>query len=456
MLIEINKGLDIPIAGKPSPDVEAGNAVRTVAVLGSDYPGLRPRMRVRVGDRVGLGQPLFVDKHDPAVPFTAPGSGIVTAVNRGARRVLQSVVIELDEAVSGEPTHADLAGRNPGALSLDALRSALLTSGLWTAFRTRPYNRVPHSDSKPRSIFVTAIDTRPLAADPAAIVAADREAFENGLRIMARLTDGPVFLCTAPDWDGPHGDNQGDGERIRHVEFAGPHPAGLPGTHIHHLDPVGPGRTVWHIGYPDIIAIGALFGEGRIRVERTVALGGEGFMRPRLVTTRLGASLDELAAGTLQTGDKPPRLVSGSVLDGRNAAGPEAYLGRYHTQVSAIPEDGRRRWFGWLDPTGRHYRFGGLFSRRTGHKTLQTFSTARRGRKTAMVPVEAFEQVVPMDILPVPLLRALLIGDTEQAQALGCLELDGEDLALCAFVCPGKIDYATALRMNLDRIEREG
>jgi Na+-transporting NADH:ubiquinone oxidoreductase subunit A len=455
MQITITKGLDIPIIGTPDPVLEADNAtraIRSVAVLGGDYIGLRPKMRVQTGDRVSLGQPLFADKHDPAVLFTAPGSGVITAVNRGARRALQSVVISLDESVAEEPTHADLIGTDPDVVPVETLRSALFTSGLWTSFRTRPYNKVPLSDSEPRSIFVTAIDTQPLAANPATVVAADREAFQYGLRIVVRLTNGPVYLCTAPGWEGP----QGDGERIQHVEFAGPHPAGLPGTHIHHLDPVGPGRTVWHIGYQDVIAIGKLFSEGRIRVERTVALGGSGFARPRLVTTRLGANIDELVAGTLKTDGKPLRLISGSVLNGRTAVGPEAYLGRYHVQISAIPDGVERRWFGWLDLFGRHYRFAGLFPRRSGHKTLRPFSSARLGRTTAMVPVDAFEQVMPLDILPVPLLRALLIGDTDQAQALGCLELDGEDLALCSFVCPGKIDYATALRMILDRIEREG
>ena len=251
----------------------------------------------------------------------------------------------------------------------------------------------------------------------------------------------------------------GDGEQIRQVEFAGPHPAGLPGTHIHHLDPVGADRTAWHIGYQDVIAIGKLFSEGRIWVERIVALGGAGFGRPRLITTRLGANIHELVAGELQhprEGSRPPRLISGSVLDGRTAAGSTSYLGRYHLQISAIPDGGRRRLFGWLGLFARSYSFAGLFRRRQGHTKLPSFSTARNGRPTALVPVDAFEHVMPLNILPIPLLRALLIRDTDQGQALGCLELDADDLALCSFVCPGKIDYGAALRINLDQIEREG
>jgi Na+-transporting NADH:ubiquinone oxidoreductase subunit A len=287
------------------------------------------------------------------------------------------------------------------------------------------------------------------------VVTEHREGFLTGLQIVGRLTEGPVYLCTAPGWQEPVTDNT----QLRHVEFSGPHPAGLPGTHIHHLDPAGAERTVWHIGYQDVIAIGKLFTEGRVWVERTVALGGAGFERPRLVTTRLGANIGELVAGELKpvaAKEKSSRLISGSVLSGRTAAGAEGYLGRYHLQVNAIPEDGRRHLFGWLGLFNPRYSFAGLFRRSQGQSKRLAFSTALNGRTTALVPVDAFERVLPMDILPIPLLRALLVKDTDQAQALGCLELDADDLALCSFVCPGKNDYGAVLRINLEHIERYG
>jgi Na+-transporting NADH:ubiquinone oxidoreductase subunit A len=455
MRISIKKGLDIAVAGTPVSTVEASAPVRSVALLGGDYAGLKARMLARVGDRVRLGQALFADKRDPKVLFTAPGSGTVAAVNRGARRVLQSVVIELDESAEEPSEFAAFAGSDPAVIASDEIRSALHTSGLWTAFHARPYNKVPQSDSTPRSIFVTAIDTRPLAADPNLLVAQHRDAFALGLKIIARLTKGPVFLCTAPQWNGP----VGDGEPIRHVEFAGPHPAGLPGTHIHHLDPVGADRTVWHIGYQDVIAIGKLFSEGRIWVERTVALGGNGFERPRLVTTRLGANMDDLVAGELRQTDSAAgsaRLISGSVLNGHTATGPEAFLGRYDLQVSAIPDQGQRRLLGWLGLFSRRYSAAGVFAGRNGRAQGLSFTTSQNGRPTALVPADVFERILPLDILPIPLLRALLVKDTDQAQALGCLELDAEDLALCSFVCPGKNDYGAVLELNLDQIEREG
>lgn len=453
-IVETRKGLDIPISGVPDAQNVSGKSVRTVAILGRDYIGLKPRIAVQPGDKVIIGDTLFVDKRDPDVPYTAPGSGTIAAVNRGARRALLSVVIDLDESEQENSSHSKLASATIESLSAEQIRAALITSGLWPAFRTRPYSKVPHSSSSPRSIFVTAIDSNPLAVDPAAVVSGKEDFFEAGLQVVSTLSEGPVFLCTAPDWAGPSGNEKS----VKHVAFSGPHPAGLVGTHIHHLDPVAADRVVWHIGYQDVIAIGILFREGRVSTERTIALGGPAIAVPRLVATRLGASVDELVAGEIiQDGPVSgvPRKISGSVLSGRTASGAEAFLGRYHVQISTIPDRGKQRLFGWLNPIASGYTFSGLLKRRQGHRTA-SFSTARHGRATAMMPVDAFEQLIPMDVVPAPLLRALLTGDTDQAQALGCLELAPEDLALCSFVCAGKNDYGAVLQVNLENIEREG
>lgn len=420
--------------------------VQSVALLGLDYPGLRPRMLVEQGQHVVAGDPLFFDKRDPEVMFTAPASGTISRINRGARRVLLSVVIDID-AEQPEYLDGQLAARaEPGA---DEIRAVLYTSGLWTAFRTRPYSKVPQSGTRPQSIFVTAIDTQPLAADPAIIVGRHQDAFASGLAVLARLTDGRVHVCTAPDWRGP----AIGGGQLNHVQFAGPHPAGLPGTHIHHLDPVSAARMVWHIGYQDVIAIGKLIREGRIWNRRVVALSGQGFGRPRLVEVLPGACISDLVAGELSQPTGATRLLSGSVLNGRTATATEGFLGRYHLQVTALPELRERRLFGWLFSGG--YRFAGLLARRSGQPAAM-FTTSQHGRPTALIPVEAFDKVLGLGMLAVPLLRALLIKDTDQAQQLGCLELDPEDLALCSFVCPGKNDYGAVLRVNLDQIEREG
>jgi len=221
---------------------------------------------------------------------------------------------------------------------------------------------------------------------------------------------------------------------------------------------VGADRTVWHIGYQDVVAIGILFTEGRIATDRVFALGGPAVEKPRLIETRLGASIDELTAGEIRPVGGPgarPRLISGPVLSGRAAAAGEAFLGRYHLQACALLRARGRRLLGWLPFRAGGFSFSGLFAPRQDGRP-RPFTTRAHGRATAMLPVNAFDELIPMDVLASPLLRALLIKDTDQAQALGCLELDAEDLALCSFVCAGKNDYGAVLNVNLDQIEREG
>jgi Na+-transporting NADH:ubiquinone oxidoreductase subunit A len=445
--IHIRRGLNLPLTGRPDQEITVGNGVSSVALQGTDFIGLKPRLLIEQGQQVLVGQPLFVDKRDPEVSYTAPASGTVTLINRGARRILQSVVIELDGSQAECDDYRSLAGTDPASLSPADVATPLYKSGLWSAFRTRPYNKVPQSGTRPAAIFITAIDTQPLAADPALVVREHALAFTCGVRVIAQLTDGCVHMCTAPDWQGPAV------EGAQHTEFAGPHPAGLAGTHINYLHPVGTDRTVWHIAYQDVIAIGKLFVEGQLWTERIVALGGQGFARPRLVSTQLGASIDDLTAGELVE-NLSVRLISGSVLNGHTATGPAAWLGRYHTQVTALPERGKRKLFGWLRSGG--YSFAGRLSSHTPAPAGQSLTTGQYGRLTAMLPIDAFDKVMPLDMLPGPLLKALLIKDTDQAQQLGCLELAPEDLALCTFVCPGKNDYGAVLLENLEQIERDG
>lgn len=451
MHIHISRGLDIPLAGEPEQSVYPATPVSQVALVGPDYAGLKPRLQVAVGDKVGPLQALFVDKRDPAVQYCAPGRGTVVAVNRGARRVLQSVVVELESPDAEEPVF-DAVGEEQIYRSLrEEIVERLLHSGLWTAFRTRPFSQVPHSASSPKAIFVTAIDTRPLAADPMVAVRAGAEAFACGLHVMSRLTRGTVNLCTAPKWDIPLPDVDG----LRVVHFSGPHPAGLAGTHIHYLYPVNQERVVWHISYQDVIAIGRLFGAGVIDYKRTIALSGASVARPRLVETRLGASITDLMEEEIPEPDSC-RVISGSVLAGRSASTGVAYLGRYHDQVSVIEEGGSKRFMGWTDVLPHRYSAARTFKRKTGHRFRFALPTSQNGRFTGMVPMRAWEKVMPLDILPSPLFRALLVTDTDQSQALGCLELDEEDLSLCTFVCPAKIDYSLFLRLNLNQIQREG
>ncbi|MDE4081466.1 MULTISPECIES: Na(+)-translocating NADH-quinone reductase subunit A [Enterobacter cloacae complex] len=447
-MFRIRKGLDLPISGVPEQHVTPGASIHHVAILGDDYVGMRPAMLVQEGDRVIKGQALFEDKKNPGVMFTAPASGTVAAIHRGERRVLQSVVIQIEGDEKREFAHygeADLA-----TLSREAVQAQLLESGLWTAFRTRPFSKTPVPGTVPAAIFVTAIDTNPLSADPQPLILAERKAFDAGLTVLTRLTPGKVHVCQASGGKlGGHPQGQ-----VAFNEFAGPHPAGLVGTHIHFLEPVSLTKQVWHLNYQDVIAIGKLFTTGELHAERIVAIGGPQATQPRLVRTLLGADITALLAGETKEGEN--RIISGSVLSGRHATGPMAWLGRFHLQVSVVLEGREKELFGWVLPGAEKYSVTrttlGHFLR---HK-LFNFSTSTNGGERAMVPIGNYERVMPLDILPTMLLRDLLAGDTDSAQALGCLELDEEDLALCTYVCPGKYEYGPVLREVLTRIEQEG
>lgn len=447
-MTKIKRGLDLPITGAPRQTIESGPAVKRVALAGFDYHGMKPSIAVRLGDRVKLGQVLFSDKRTPGVQFTSPGTGVVSAINRGERRVFQSLVIDLegDEAVSfPRYTDEDLEQLPP-----DTVRENLRQSGLWTAFRTRPYSKIPAVDAEPASIFVTAIDTNPLAADPAVVIAEYKEDFLRGVKILSRLTKGAVFICAGANSQIP-----GEGlSGTRFERFAGPHPAGLPGTHIHFLDPVDAHKTVWYTGYQDVIAIGKLFSTGKLWVERVIALAGPVVKNPRLLRTRLGASLDDLTADELEDGEN--RIISGSVFGGRAALGALAFLGRYHQQVSCLREGRERELFAFLRPGfNKHSVLRVTASAFIPGKRF-AFSTTTNGSPRPIVPMGNYEAVMPLDILPTQLLRYLVAGDTEMAQKLGCLELDEEDLALCSYVCAGKYEYGPILRDLLTRIEKEG
>jgi len=418
--IRIRQGLDIKLPGKPRQTVREAGRVTAVAISGHDFPDIRPDFTVKPGDRVRAGQTVFVDRRRPDIAFAAPVAGIVTAINRGQRRSLDSLVIRREgDAAESFPVPS-------GPVSAEALRGLLLKSGLWPSFLTRPFGRIPDPDAVPDTIFVTAMDTNSLAADPRVAIGLHEDEFRRGLAALPLLTAGPVYVCRAP---GP-ALAAGDVGRVEDVIVSGRHPAGLAGIHIHHLAPVANGRTVWQIGYQHVIAVGHLLATERPPTERIVAFAGSGLRDPSLVRLPIGASLDEALDGELAEG--PMRIISGPALSGREAG----YLGRYHNQVTVIArgEEGPAA-------QGLLSRLGGFFM---------------GAPDTAIIPREAFERAMPLGILPVPLLRALSIGDVETARELGCLELLEEDLALLSHVCTTGTDYGALLREVLDQIEEEG
>ncbi len=457
----IQKGLDLPITGSPYQIVREDIHPTRVAIMADDFPGMKPAMRVTEGETVRRGQVLFEDRRTPGVLHTSPGAGRVIGVNRGAKRALQSIVIDLSDTERGGNvadseivSFTSYSGKAPADLGRDEIRDLLVESGQWTALRTRPFSRVPSPESSPLAIFVTAMDSNPLAPLPQVVLEGRREDFDRGLTLLCKLTAGPTFLCVAP------GSEIEDGVTapVRVETFRGPHPAGTAGVHIHTLAPVSRAKVVWHIGYPDVAAIGSLFATGRLDLERIVSLAGPPVSDPRLVRVRVGADLSEVVGKEFDGADGPEvRVIAGSVLSGKKAMGDiYGYLGRFDRQVSVLREGRERVLFGWLTPGWNAFSVFPIYISKLFSKRRFAFSTAINGSKRAMVPIGLYEQIMPMDILPTFLLRSLMVGDVEQAEKLGCLELDEEDLALCTFVCPGKTNYGPILRANLEILEKEG
>lgn len=454
-VIRISKGLDLPISGTPEQSISAGPSVQQVALLGDDYIGMKPTMEVAEGDRVKKGQVVFTDKKTPGVQYTAPAAGTVTSINRGAKRKFQSLIIDVDgdEQIQFK-TYPD---HNLAKLDRREVCEQLVASGLWTALRTRPYSKVPALDMVPSALFVTAIDTNPLAADPEVVLDQYQGDFIAGLEVLSTLTDGHVQVCRKAGSTIP---GEGKTPAVFHA-FDGPHPAGLPGTHIHFLRPVNREHAVWYIGYQDVVAVGHLFLTGEIWTDRVVSLAGPAVAEPRLVRTQLGASLTELTSGQYAEADQQPvRIISGSVLSGRKSVAPVDFLGRYHNQVSILAEGGKREFFGWAMPGADKFSirrvFASAWTNGADEPQKFDFDTSTEGSPRAVIPIGMYEDVMPLDIIATPLLKSLITDDIEYAQQLGALELDEEDLALCTYVCPGKHDYGPMLRKNLTTIEVEG
>ncbi len=450
-MIKIRKGLDLPISGGASSELTKANNVTKVALLGSDYPGLRPTMLVDVGDSVKKGQPLFEDKKNPGVVYTAPLGGKVLEINRGERRCFVSMVIGVDDS-TGSVGFDKYEAKTLLGLDRQTVVDELVKSGLWTSFRTRPFAKVPAIGSLPAHIFVTAMDTNPLAPNAKVIIDANADDFANGLAVISRLTEGNLYVCKG-DYNVP----LCSASNIKEETFVGPHPAGLAGTHMHKLVGASLERVLWNVGYQDVIAIGHLFTKGELDCSRYVTIAGPGVVNPVFVKTVIGACVSELTMGNVKDGKQ--RQVSGSVIFGRQATGPVDYLGRYFSQISVLPEGDEKEFLGWMLPGFKKFSvsntfIGPLLNRSDSSKYL--FNTGLNGGARAIIPFGCFDRVMPLDIIPSLLLRALAITDTDEAQALGCLELDEEDLALCTYVDPCKSDFGPMLRRCLNKIELEG
>jgi len=447
-MVKIKKGLDIPISGLPDDNISDFKKPRSVALLGSDYHGLKPSMLVSEGEEVKLGQPIFTDKKNPGIFFTSPGGGRVESINRGERRSLQSVVIELDQ----EEKEIVFPTADINQLTPDTIKGVLIESGLWTCFRTRPFSKIPGLNDLPNSMFINCMDTSPMSLEPENVILENKEFFDQGLQVIKSFINCPIHICIKEK----SLLSLEEKENLYIHEFSGPHPAGLVGTHMHFISPTSTKKINWHIDYADIISIGYLFLKKKLLTKKYISLSGPQVENPRIISTRVGACIEEITAGEVIHSNN--RLISGSVINGREAIGPYSYLGKYHNQISVIeePTASDRELFDWGVPGFNRYSKLRIFISSLFKNKKYPIKARMYGPDRAILPIGVYEQVFPLNLLISLLLRQLAIGDTEELQALGILELDEEDLALCSFVCPSKYDFGYLLRERLNSIEIEG
>ena len=450
-MIKIKKGLDIPISGSPEDSISDFKKPRSVGLIGSDYNGLKPAMLVKEGDKVKIGQPLFEDKSNLGVLYTSPGGGVVESINRGERRALQSVVIELDQDEERISFDSVLT-KDFSNHTNNSIKKNLINSGLWTSFRTRPYSKIPSINSSPASIFVNCMDTNPLSMDPENIIESNLEDFELGILAIKLFCDCPIHVCKKFESIL----NIQKQDRVHEHTFTGPHPSGLAGTHMHFISPASLNNINWYICYSDVILIGAFFREGQIPTSKYICLSGPKIENPRIISTRIGACTDEICAGELSQSEN--RVVSGSLINGREAVGSYAYIGRYHNQICAIeePNSSDRELFDWALLGRKRFSKLGLFITSLFKDKEFDIKARMYGPDRSILPIGVYEEVFPLNLLITPLLRGLAVGDTQELQSLGVLELDEEDVALCSFVCPSKYDFGYLLRERLNTIEVEG
>ena len=437
-MINIKKGLDLPISGKPSSTITDTPTVNSVSLLSNDFVGMKPTMLVKVGDKVKVGSKIFEDKKNTGVFFTSPASGIISSINRGDKRKFLSAVVDIDQ-------NEDFVTFN-FENNKESLKNVFIESGLWNAFRTRPFNRTPSVNSFADSLFINCCDTNPLSIDPYEIISLDIKSFELGLNTLKTFFDCPIHLTYQ------NSNVTSDVDGINYHQFSGPHPAGLSSTHISVIDPVNINKTAWTIGYQDVISIGHLISTNTLRTHKTISIGGPSATEPSLLKARIGGSLEQLTAGKTTEG---ARVISGSIIYGHKSEGVMSYLGYYDNQISVIPDEANDIFMNWLKPGNELHSNLNVFLSAFKKPSEFIFNTSVNGGDRAIVPVSSYEEIMPMDILVTQLLKSLVVSDIEMAIDLGMLELAPEDLALCSYVCPSKYDYSSILLDNLNKLYLE-
>jgi Na+-transporting NADH:ubiquinone oxidoreductase subunit A len=444
--VKLKKGLDIRTSGRAENIIIPGIQSAFYGVKPVDFPGLTPKLNVKQGDKVLAGTPLFHDKIRPEILFTSPVSGTVTSITRGDRRKLLEIVIEKDGDEFVDFGKKDIAG-----MDRESVIQALLVSGLWPAVRQRPYHVVANPNDVPKAIFISGFDTAPLAPDFNFIMDNSSEnLFQSGIKALKKLTRGKINLILNGKGSSPAILTGAPDVEISH--FSGPHPAGNVGVHIHHLDPLNKGEIVWFVNLQDIVAIGRLFEEGVYKHERLVALTGSEVLNPRYYKILSGASVAPLTTGNVKEGNL--RYISGNILTGARIE-KDGYVGYYDSQVTVIPEGDYSEFFGWMMPGFNKFSFYKTFGSSLIPRKSYTLDTNFHGGERAFVMTGQYEKVVPMDIYPMQLLKAILAEDIDLMENLGIYEIAEEDFALCEYICPSKVEIQDIVRKGLNLMIKE-
>ncbi len=441
-IIKLCKGLDIRLQGEAAKTVADAQHAAEYAVSPLDFEGITPKMLVKVGDTVEAGSPLFFDKKRPEILFTSPVSGTVAAVNRGEKRKILSVVVSADKQVA----YKEFAKLDVATASREEIVKLLLESGLWTMFVQRPYGVVATPSDMPKAIFVSAFDSAPLAIDYDFALAGDKEALQKGFDVLGRLTEGKVHLSyhakqTAPQFSG-----------VELHAFKGKHPAGNVGVQIHHIDPINKGEKVWTLNIQDVAILGRLFLSGKVDMSRVIAVAGSCVAEPKYYRVVAGASVESILGGKLS--NEHARVISGNVLTGRNV-GKEGFLGVNANQITVIPEGDNYELLGWAMPRFNKFSVSRAYLSWLFPCRKYNLDTNMNGGERAFVMNDLYEQYLPMDIYPVHLVKACLANDLDKMENLGIYEVIEEDLALCEFVCPSKIEMQQIIRNGINTMIKE-
>ncbi|QGY45401.1 Na(+)-translocating NADH-quinone reductase subunit A [Maribellus comscasis] len=443
-VIKLRKGLNIKLKGSAEKVLETLPVPATVALKPTDFPGLTPKLSVKADHEVKAGDALFYDKYHPEVVFTSPVGGKVVSINRGERRKILEVVVEANESAGS----VEFRKADPNSLSGNEIKEQLLKSGLWPFIKRRPYGIVASPDDKPLAIFISTFDTAPLAPDYNFILDGQMDTFQTGINALKKLTDGTVYL----------GVNKNSAfTSVKNVEinqFSGPHPAGNVGIQIHHTKPLNKGEVAWTINVQDVLFIGRLFETGKVDFSRIIAFAGSEVEKPKYYKTILGAPVEYTIKGKLNTADYKQRIISGNVLTGTRVK-PQTFLGFYDSMLTVIPEGDDYEFLGWADLGINKFSASKTFLTSLFPKKEYEMNANLHGGERAFVLSGQYEKLVPMDILPVYLLKAILVNDIDKMEQLGIYEVIEEDFALCEYACTSKIKVQDILRTGINTMIKE-